>query len=120
MMRSRTLLALGLATALRGVPSFASAADATAPEPETLDGAVVPIVAGATAISVAGIVLLVARSRRPGADLAATAAAERAIEAADDEVTAALQRRTLRRGRMRVDDEAGDAVQRPAPPRRSG
>lgn len=119
-MRSRILLALLLATALRGAPSFASAADATAPEPGTQDGAVGPIVAGAAAISVAGIVLLVARSRRPGAGLAATAAAERAIEAADDEVTAALQRRTLRRGRMRVDDEAGDAEQRSTPPRRNG
>lgn len=118
-MRSRFLLALGLAAALRGVPSFASAADATVPEPSPLDGAVVPIVAGAAAISVAGIVLLVARSRRPGADPAATAAAERAIEAADDGVTAALQRRTLRRGRMRVDDDPGDAVQR-SEPRRSG
>ena len=117
-MRSRIVLALGLAMALRGVPSFASAADVTVPDPGTLDGAVVPIVAGAAAISVAGIVLLVTRSRRPGADLAATAAAERAIEAADDEVTAALQRRTLRRGRIRVDDESGDVVQRSAPRRR--
>jgi hypothetical protein len=119
-MRSRILLALGLATALRGVPSFASAAGATAPEPSPRDGAVVPIVAGAAAISVAGIVLLVSRSRRPGTDPSATAEAERAIEAADDKVTAALQRRTLRRGRMRVDDESGDPVQRSSPPRRSG
>lgn len=118
-MRSRILLAVGLATALGGVPSFASAADGTVPEQGPLDGSAVPIVVGAAAISLAGIVMLVTRRRGPRGELAATAA-ERAIEAADDEVTAALQRRTLRRGRMRVDDEQAGPVQPIAPRRRIG
>lgn len=119
-MRFRTLLALGLATALGGVPSFGSAAEAAGPEPSALDGAVVPIVAGAVAVMVAVVVLLVRRRQLSGADEPATAA-ERAIQAAGDEaISATLQARTLRRGRIRLDDDAGDAARRSAPPRGTG
>ena len=114
-MRCRALLQLGLATALGGVPSLASAADASSSQPAGLDGVIIAIAAGAIAASVAGIALFMARRREPGPGLDRTAA-ERAIAAEEDTITAALQRRTLRRGRMLVDEDTREA----APPRRAG
>jgi hypothetical protein len=118
-MRVRHLLAFGIATALGGVPSFASAAESAVPESSALEVEVVPIVAAVAVVSVAGTLLLMRRRQRPGTEPAT--AAERATRAADDEaITAALQARTLRRGRMRLDDDAGDGVPGSAPPRGTG
>lgn len=119
-MRSRSLVALGLATALGGVPSFASAADAALPDPSPLDPMAVLIAAGAASAALAAGVVLVARRRGPSAEQGgSTTAAARAIEEADEELTAALRRRTLRRGRIRVDDEP-DAAGHARPTRPSG
>ena len=61
--------------------------------------------------------LRVRRGQRAGAERVTTAA-ERANQAADAEaITAALQARTLRRGRVRVDDAPTAMVRRSAPPR---
>jgi hypothetical protein len=79
-----------------------------------------PIVAGAVAMSVAGVALLAWRRRQPQTE-AARAPAERAIQAADDEaISAALEARVLRRGRMRLDDDPGDGVGPSVPPRDTG
>jgi hypothetical protein len=116
-MRSRSLIALGLATALGGVPSFASAADAALPGASAVDPMAVLIAVGAASAALAAGIVLAARRRRPPAEPGGGATeAARAIEAADDEVTAALQRRTLRRGRIRVDDELAAGNARPTRP----
>jgi hypothetical protein len=92
----RAILILALATALRGVPSVASAAGDGAGAEPSLDGTTVTLAAGAATVTVGGIVLLVARRRRAGDERRAAATQER--------VTAALMRRTLDRGRLRFDD----------------
>ena len=102
-MRSRVVLAIALATVLRGVPSFASASEAAVPDPSPWEGATIPLVAGAVTATLAGTVLLVAARRRTSSGSAAGTAA--ALGATEDEVAAALQRRTLRRGRVRIEDE---------------
>jgi hypothetical protein len=121
-MRSRILLVVALASLLRAVPAFASVgADATVPPP-AWDGAVVSIAAVVVTVTLAVVALLVTRGRGAGPQVRSAAA-----ELADDQVAAALQRRTLRRARLRIDDEAmdeagenlaGSAPARPA--RRSG
>jgi hypothetical protein len=119
-MDSRSLLAFGLTTALGGVPSFASAARSAVGEASALDGGVAPIVAGAVAISVAGIVLLVRRRQSAAPDAPGTPAERSIKDAGDEAITAALRARTLRRGRMRLDDDAGNAGRRSTPPREMG
>lgn len=112
----RAILILALATALRGVPSMASAsADGAAAEP-SLDGTAVTLAAGAAAVTIGGIVLVVARRR--GAGRQTPTAAERRAEATEEKVTAALRRRTLHRGRLRIDHDVV-AGSRPAPSRDS-
>jgi hypothetical protein len=100
------LLTQALATVLGGVPSFASGlTDGTVPaQALVVDATVIMLAAGAVTVAVAGVVLVVARRRGPGSEMA-IAAAERQIEATDEKVAAALQRRTLNRGRVRFDDE---------------
>ena len=85
-------LGLALATALGGVSSFAVAA-----EPASIALAV-----GAVAATLAGVVLLVARRR---GSAAGAADQQRSSEATDQAVSAALTRRMVNRGRLRVDDE---------------
>ncbi len=99
----RAILILAFATALRGVPSMASASvDGAAAEP-SLDGTTVTLAAGAAAVTIGGIALVVARRR--GAGVHVSSAAERRAEATAEKVTAALTRRTLHRGRLRIDDD---------------
>lgn len=98
----RMFLVLALTTALGGAPlSAAGPTDAVAGEPPT-NAAVVTLAVGAAAVTLAGIVLLVAR-RRGSASNAADQ--ERSSEATDQVVRAALTRRTLNRGRLRLDDD---------------
>jgi membrane protein implicated in regulation of membrane protease activity len=122
-MRSRIILVVALASLLGAAPAFASAgADATVPPP-AWDGPVLPITAVVVvAVTLAVVALLLTRRRDAGPQVASAAA-----ERAEDHVAAALQRRTLRRGRLRLDDEAmRDAGETPAaaaparPARRSG
>ena len=102
-----SLLVLALATVLRGVPSFASSLTGGAvPEPAFPSGTFVMLAVGAATTAVVGVVLVVARRYGPGSKVAA-AEAERQIEATDKKVTAALNRRTLNRGRVRFDDDQG-------------
>jgi hypothetical protein len=115
------ILVVGLASPLGAVPALASAgADATVPPP-AWDGAVVPIVVVVVAVTLAVVAMLLTR-RRGARPQVASAAADRA----EDHVAAALQRRTLRRGRLRLDDEAmhdaGETLAAAAarPARRSG
>lgn len=108
-MRSRVLLAIAVATVLRGVPSFASAAEVAVPDPSPWEGAAIPLAVGAATATLAGVVLLLAARRRtPSGNAAGTAAAIDATEEAA--VAAALQRRTLRRGRVRIEDEPSPGV----------
>ncbi|MGH2417047.1 MAG: hypothetical protein ACRDFY_01810 [Candidatus Limnocylindria bacterium] len=103
-MRSRVLLAIAVATVLRGVPSFASAAEVAIPDPSPWEGAAIPLAAGAATATLAGVVLLLAARRRTASGSADGTAA--AIDATEDEaVAAALQRRAVRRGRVRIEDE---------------
>ena len=88
----RTYLGLALATALGGEPSFAVAA-----EPASI-----ALVVGAVAATLAGLVLVVVRRRGSVADAADQ---QRSSEATDQAVSAALTRRMVNRGRLRVDDE---------------
>jgi membrane protein implicated in regulation of membrane protease activity len=113
-MRSRTLLVAALASLLCAVPTLASAGvEATVPS-AAWDGALVPIAAVVVTVTLAMLALLVTRRRAPQVPSAAT-------EAAEDQVAATLQRRTLRRGRLRLDDEAmqeaGEAIAAAAPAR---
>jgi hypothetical protein len=119
-MSSRHLVALGFATALGGVPSFASAAGSAVGEASAIDGGVASIVAGAVAISVAGVVLLVRRRQGAAHAQPGTPAGRATREAHDEAITAALRARTLRRGRMRLEDEPGTAVRRSTPPPETG
>ena len=101
-MLSPAILVLALATALSGVPSMASApADGAAAE-LSLDGTTVTVAGGLAAVTIGGIVLLVTR-RRGRRQM--SPAAQRQAEAIEENVTAALTRRTLHRGRLRLDDE---------------
>ena len=112
----RAILILALATALSGVPSMASASpDGAAAEP-SLDGNAVRLAAGAAAVTIGGIVLVAARRREAGGQT--PSAAERRAEATAEKVSAALTRRTLHRGRLRIDDDVV-AGSRPAPSRDS-
>lgn len=117
-MLSPTILVLALATALSGVPSMASApADGAAAEP-SLDGTTVTVAAGVAAVTIGGIVLLVTRRRGAGRQM--SPAAQRRAEAIEESVTAALTRRTLHRGRLRLDDEVMSGARRaPAPSSRA-
>jgi len=90
----------------RPILMIAALAGATAPDP-----GVITLVAGAVAATVAGIVLLVARRRASGTGMTGE---ERAVEATDQVVNAALARRTLSRGRLRFDD---DVMAGSGPPR---
>ena len=103
MMLARTILVLALAMALRGVPSVSSGtADGAAAEP-SLDGTTVTVAAGLAAVTIGGIVLLVTRRRGAGRQM--SPAAQRRAADIEENVTAALTRRTLHRGRLRLDDE---------------
>jgi hypothetical protein len=87
--------------------------------PPAWDGAVIPVAVVVVAVTLAAVALLVT-GRRAGPDVPSAA-----VEPAEDHVAAALQRRTLRRGRLRLDDAMGDAGETPAAaparsPRRSG
>lgn len=120
-MMSGSLLLLALATVLRGVSSLMSPlADGAVPEPAFLGGAFVVLAAGAAVTALVGTVLVVARRHGSAAE------AERRIEATDQQVAAALKRRTLNRGRVRLDDEQpagspGKSAEKPTPAiRRSG
>lgn len=123
-MLPHVILVLALATALSGVPSMASAtADGAAAEP-ALDGTTVTVAAGLAAVTIGGIVLLVTRRRGAGRQM--SPAAQRRAEAIEENVTAALTRRTLHRGRLRLDDEvmsgprrAPSSASRPRAKRRS-
>lgn len=117
-MLSRAILVLALATALSGVPSMASApAEGAAAEP-ALDGTAVTVAAGVAAVTIGGVVLLV--TRRRGAGRQVSPAAQRRAEAIEENVTAALTRRTLHRGRLRLDDEVMSGAHRaPAPSSRA-
>jgi len=114
----RAILVLALATALSGVPSMASApADGAAAEP-AFDGTTVTVAAGLAAVAIGGIVLLVARRRGAGRQM--SSAAQRRAEAIEENVTAALTRRTLHRGRLRLDDEVMSGSRRaPSPASRA-
>ncbi len=112
MMLSPAILVLAFATALSGVPSMASAADGAAAEP-SLDGTTVTVAAGVAAVTIGGIVLLVTRRRGAGRQM--SPAAQRRAEAIEEYVTAALTRRTLHRGRLRLDDEVMSGSRRPPP-----
>ena len=113
-MLSPAILVLALATALSGVPSMASApADGAAGEP-SLDGTTVTVAAGVAAVTIGGIVLLVTRRRGAGRQL--SPAAQRRAEAIEENVTAALTRRTLHRGRLRLDDEVMSGARQAAAP----
>jgi len=113
-MLPRAILVLALAMALRGVPSMASGpADGAAAEP-SLDGTSVTVGAGVAAVTIGGIVLLVTRRRGAGRQM--SPAAQRRADAIEENVTAALTRRTLHRGRLRLDDEVMSGARRaPAP-----
>ena len=102
-MGTRAILALALATALRGVPSIASAAVEGAASEPALDGTAITLAAGAAAVTVGGVVMVVARRRYPTGEMATEA--ERRLEATEEKVAAALTRRTLNRGRLRFDDD---------------
>jgi membrane protein implicated in regulation of membrane protease activity len=117
-MLTPAILVLAFATALSGVPSMASAtADGAAAEP-SLDGTTVTVAAGLAAVTIGGIVLLVTRRRGTGRRL--SPAAQRRAEAIEENVTAALTRRTLHRGRLRLDDEVMSGAHRaPAPASRA-
>ena len=117
-MLARTILVLALAMALRGVPSVSSApADGAAAEP-SLDGTTVTVAAGVAAVTIGGIVLLVTRRRGTGRQM--SPAAQRRAEAIEEDVTAALTRRTLHRGRLRLDDEVMSGSRRaPSPATRA-
>ena len=91
-------------------------ADGAAAEP-SLDGTTVTVAAGLAAVTIGGIVLLVTRRRGTGRQL--SPAAQRRAEAIEENVTAALTRRTLHRGRLRLDDEVMSGSRRP-PPAASG
>jgi hypothetical protein len=109
----RMFLALALATALGGVPSFAAAAtEAIDGEPPS-NAAVMALAVGAAAVALAGLVLLVARRRGSASDMADR---ERSTEATDQVVSAALTRRTLSRGRLRLDDDVIAGSPRAASP----
>ena len=109
------ILVLTLATALSGVPSMASASvDGAAVEP-SLDGTTVTVAAGVAAVTIGGIVLLVARRRGAGRQM--SSAAQRRAEAIQENVTAALTRRTLHRGRLRFDDEVMSGPRRAPSPK---
>jgi len=103
MMLARTILVLALAMALRGVPSVSSAPADGAVAESSLDGTTVTVAAGVAAVTVGGLVLLAARRR--GTGRRTSPAAQRRAEAIEENVTAALTRRTLHRGRLRLDDE---------------
>lgn len=108
------ILVLALATALSGVPSMASApANAAAAEP-SLDDTTVTVAAGVAAVTIGGIVLLVTRRRSGGRQM--SLAAQRRAEAIEENVTAALTRRTLHRGRLRLDDEVMSGSRRAPTP----
>ena len=100
------LLILALTTVLRGVPSLASGLSAaTVPEPAfVVDATVIMTGAAAVTVVLVGVALAISRRRRPGSQVAIEAA-ERRSEATDEKVAAALQRRTLSRGRLRIDDD---------------
>jgi len=113
-MLSPGILVLALATALSGVPSMASApADGAAAQP-SLDGTTITVAAGAAAVTIGGIVLLLARRRGAGRQM--SSAAKRRAEAIEENVTAALTRRTLHRGRLPFDDEVMSGSRRAPPP----
>lgn len=113
-MLSPAILVLALATALSGVPSMASApADGAAAEP-SLDGTTVTVAAGLAAVTIGGIVLLV--TRRRGAGRRISPAAQRRAEAIEENVTAALTRRTLHRGRLPLDEKVMSGSRRALAP----
>ena len=113
MMLSPALLVLAFATALGGVPSMALAsADGGAAE-SSLDGTTVTVAAGLAAVTIGGLVLLATRRRGTGRRL--SPAAQRRADAIEENVTAALTRRTLHRGRLRLDDEVMSGARRAAP-----
>ena len=117
-MLPHAILVLALATALSGVPSMASApADGAAAEP-SLDGTTVTVAAGLAAVTIGGIVLLFTRRRGAGRQM--SPAAQRRADAIEENVTAALTRRTLHRGRLRFDDEVMSGSRRaPSPASRA-
>ena len=113
-MLSPAILVLALATALSGVPSVALAqADGAAAESQ-LDGTTITVAAGLAALTIGGIVLLV--TRRRGAGRRMSPAAQRQADAIEENVTAALTRRTLNRGRLRLDDEVMSGSRRALAP----
>lgn len=96
---------------------MASAPADGAAEP-AFDGTTVTVAAGLAAVAIGGIVLLVARRRGAGRQM--SIAAQRRAEAIEENVSAALTRRTLHRGRLRLDDEVMSGSRRaPSPASRA-